>query len=81
MDGNGSEWVAIREEEDPLEGPPLLFRFPAIVTRMLVRSLPAETVKFSVSYASEKCMPFVRCKPENRPLGVPAVANADSAIG
>jgi hypothetical protein len=26
-------------------------------------------------------MPFVRCKSENRPLGVPAVANSDLAIG
>ena len=48
---------------------------------MLVRSLPAETIEFSVSYASEKRMPFVRCKPENRPFGVPAVANTDLVIG
>ena len=48
---------------------------------MLVRSLPAETIEFSVSYASEKRLPFVRCKPENRPFGVPAVANTDLVIG
>ena len=48
---------------------------------MLARSLPAETVEFSVSYASEKRMPFVRCKPENRTFGVPAVAHTDLAIG
>ena len=42
---------------------------------LLVRSLSAETVEFSVSCAAEKCMPFVRCKPENRPFGVPAVAD------
>jgi len=48
---------------------------------MLARSLPAETIEFSVSYASEKRMPFVRCKPENRTFGVPAVADTDLAIG
>ena|SRR6266851_1777081 len=48
---------------------------------LLVRLLPAETVKFSVSCASEKRMPFVRCKSENRSFGVPAVANTDPAIG
>jgi hypothetical protein len=47
----------------------------------LVRSVPAETVEFSVSSASEKCMPFVRCKSENRSFGVPAVANADLTVG
>jgi hypothetical protein len=48
---------------------------------LLVRLLPAETIEFSVSRTSEKRMPFVRCKPENRPFGVPAVANTDLAIG
>src|SRR5260370_5422433 len=47
----------------------------------LVRSRPAETVEFSVACASEKRMPFVRRKSKNRPFGVPAVANADAAIG
>jgi len=48
---------------------------------LLVRSLPAETIEFSVSCASEKRMPFIRCKSENRPLRVPAVADTDLAIG
>lgn len=46
-----------------------------------MRSLPAETVEFPVSYASEKSMPLVRLEPEDRPSGVPAVANADLASG
>jgi hypothetical protein len=46
-----------------------------------LRLLPAETVEFSVSCASEESVPFVRRKSENRPLGVPAVAYADPAIG
>ena len=45
------------------------------------RPLPAETVEFSVSYAAEKCVPFVRRKCQNRPAGVPAIADADPAIG
>src|SRR5208282_266585 len=40
-------------------------------------SLPAELVELSVSYPSEKCVPFVRCELEYRTLGVLAVANAD----
>jgi hypothetical protein len=47
----------------------------------LGRPLPAETVEFSVSHASEERMPFVRCKPQDRSFGLPAVANADAAIG
>src|SRR5580692_7156636 len=43
------------------------------------RALPAVTVKFPVSYPTEKCVPLVRREPENRPRGVPAVANADLA--
>jgi hypothetical protein len=46
-----------------------------------LRPLPAETVEFSVSHAAEKCVPFVRRKRQNRPAGVPAVADADPAIG
>lgn len=46
-----------------------------------LRLLPAETVEFSVSCASEESMPFVRREPENRPFGVPAVAYTDLAIG
>jgi hypothetical protein len=42
--------------------------------------LPAEAVEFSVSHAAEKSMPFVRSKSENRPFGLPAVADADAAI-
>ena len=45
------------------------------------RPLPAETVEFSVSYAAEKCVPFVRRKRQNRPAGVPAIADGDPAIG
>jgi len=48
---------------------------------LLLRLLPAETVEFSVSCASEKSMPFVRCKSENWPFGVPAIAYADPAVG
>ena len=48
---------------------------------MLPRLVPAEIVEFSVSCASEESMPFVRCKPENRPSGVPAVAYTDLATG
>ena len=44
-------------------------------------SLPAETVEFPVPYAAEKGMPLVRREPEDRPCGVPAVANADLATG
>jgi hypothetical protein len=43
--------------------------------------LPAETVEFPVSYASEKGMPLVRREPEDWPSGVPAVTNADLATG
>ena len=48
---------------------------------LLARSPPAETVEFSVSCASEKRMPFVRCKSENRAFGVPAVADTNPALG
>jgi hypothetical protein len=48
---------------------------------LLLRLLPAETVEFSVSCASEESMPFVRCKSENRPCGIPAVAYTDLATG
>jgi hypothetical protein len=44
-------------------------------------SFPAETIEFSVSHAAEKGMPFVRRESENRPPGVPAVANPDLAAG
>ena len=44
-------------------------------------TLPAETVEFPVSYASDKSMPLVRREPEDRPSGVPAVTNADLATG
>ena len=44
-------------------------------------ALPVETVEFPVSYAAEKSMPLVRREPEDRPCGVPAVANADLATG
>ena len=54
---------------------------PGRAGRPSMRSLPAETVKFSVSHAAEKGMPLVRREPEDRPCGVPAVANADLATG
>jgi hypothetical protein len=48
---------------------------------LFARSLPTETIEFSVSYASEESVPFVRCKSENQSFGVPAVADTDLAIG
>src|SRR5260370_16629732 len=48
---------------------------------LLLGLLPAETIEFSVSYAAEKSMPFVRCKSEHRTFGVPAVADADLTLG
>jgi len=45
------------------------------------RPLPTETVEFSVSYAADKCVPFVRGKCQNRPFRVSAVADTDAAIG
>ena len=39
-----------------------------------------ETIEFSVSCSSEECMPFARCKSENRTFGVLTVANTDLAI-
>src|ERR1039458_8700666 len=42
-----------------------------------MRSLPDETVEFPVSYAAEKSMPLVRREPEDQPLRVPAVTDAD----
>lgn len=65
-------------------GSPPLIRVPAIVSgtqERFARPLPAEAVKFPVSHASEKGMPLVRGKSENRPSGVPAVTDADAAIG
>jgi hypothetical protein len=44
-------------------------------------ALPVETVEFPVSYATEKSVPLVRREPEDRPSGVPAVANTDHATG
>jgi hypothetical protein len=75
------------------EGPRKIFRGPSACVLfdgyrdagncriLLLRLLPAETVEFSVSCASEKSMPFVRSKSENGPLGVPAVAYTDLATG
>jgi hypothetical protein len=45
------------------------------------RPLPTETVEFSVSHAAEKGVPFVRRELENCTFGVPAIADADPAIG
>ena len=44
-------------------------------------SLPAEVVEFTVMGASDERVPFVRRKSEHRPFGVPAIADADLAIG
>jgi hypothetical protein len=43
--------------------------------------LPAEAVEFPVPDASEKGMPFIRGKSENRSFGVPAVTDADLIVG
>ncbi len=51
------------------------------VDALVWSALPVETVEFPVSYASEKSVPLVRREPEDRPSGVPAVANADLATG
>jgi hypothetical protein len=48
---------------------------------LLSRSLHAETVEFSVIYASEECAPFVRRESENGPFGFPAVTDPDLAAG
>ena len=46
-----------------------------------MRSLPAEAVEFPVPHAAEKGMPLIRRERQDRPPGVPAVANADLAVG
>jgi hypothetical protein len=43
--------------------------------------LPAETVEFSVTDAAKKCVPFVRRELKNCTCGVPAVTDADPAVG
>ena len=48
---------------------------------MPTRPLPTETVEFPVMHATDKCVPFVRRERQNRPSGVPAVADTDAAIG
>jgi hypothetical protein len=45
------------------------------------RLLPGELVELSVSYPSEKCVPFVRCEPENWTGSVLAVPDADLVPG
>ncbi len=47
---------------------------------MLARGLPAEPVEFAVPHAAEEGAPFVRGKPENPAVGIPAVADANPAI-
>ena len=42
-------------------------------------SLHPEAIELSVLDASDEGVPFVRCEPENRAPGVPAVANANAA--
>ena len=86
-----STWISVgrHEPEGPCrtsEGPSARVLIGSYVEAgscgtLLLRLLPAEAVEFSVLCASEKSMPFVRCKSENWPLGVPAVAYADLAVG
>jgi hypothetical protein len=64
----------MKEEGPPDSAATLLFA-------TISRSLPAEPVEFSVPYASEESVPFVRGKTENRTFGVPAIADADPTIG
>ena len=64
--------------------PPALPAYRQVVlaiARMPAPSLPAETVEFSVSHSTEKCVPFIRSEPENRAAAVPAVAYADLTGG
>ena len=53
----------------------------AAIRDPVIRSLNADAVEFPVSDAAEKNKPLVRREPEDRPSGVPAVANADLATG
>ena len=48
---------------------------------MPTRPLPTETAEFPVMHATDKCVPFVRRERQNRPFGIPAVADTDAAIG
>lgn len=48
---------------------------------LLSRLRLAELVEFSVAYASEKGVPFIRRESENRPLGIPAVTDPDLVAG
>jgi len=48
---------------------------------MPTRPLLTKTVEFPVMHATDKCVPFVRRERQNRPSGVPAVADTDAAIG
>jgi hypothetical protein len=50
-------------------------------SQLTIKSVSAEAVEFSQLRASEKCMPLVRRKSENGPRGIPAVAEADAAVG
>lgn len=43
--------------------------------------LPAEPVELPVTDATQERMPLIRCKPENRPIRLTAVANTNLAIG
>jgi hypothetical protein len=58
------------DEEDPVRDP-----------AMMPWPLPAEAVEFPVPHTSEKSVPFIGGEPENRPSGIPAVANADRTFG
>ena len=65
----------VETDADHVKG--VVFNLVLLVWRyrtLLVRPLPTEAVKFSVLDAAEKCVPFVRRELENRPSGVPALA-------
>ena len=51
------------------------------VADLLAPPLPAESVEFPVPHTSNERVPFVGGEPQNRPSRIPAVTNADLAIG
>ena len=72
-----------QERPSDLRGTPLLFMSTATMSRSLPRYASAVTscrnCQIFCPHASEECVPFVRHKTENRPSGIPAVADADFA--
>jgi len=47
----------------------------------LVGPRAAQSVEFSVTYATDKCVPFVWRKRQSRTVGIPAVTNLDTVDG